>query len=151
MGFHFNLSNLKAETGDKALTSWWAVKLGRFQLWKKHANLCTVDTAVTLVSMLLWLKLSWVVIGLSPHLDINQDYFTDLKKKKKKFKTRLYYIKREPLQLNLLIVYHKICLNIASNCNGSPLEWAVNDESLFCWVSLVVLEMHMWAQPVGQG
>ena len=49
---------------------------------EKCANLCTLDAAVTSVAMLLWLQLSLkLCVGLSPHLDINQDFFTEFLEK----------------------------------------------------------------------
>ena len=77
-------TRVKAETGDKALTSWWAVKVERFQL-RKNVQIC-----VLWMQQLLRFQCYLVAVvfschvGLSPHLDKNQDYFTDFWKKKKK-------------------------------------------------------------------
>ena len=75
-------TRVKAETGDKALTSWWAVKLGRFQLRKKCEKFVSSGCSsyfgfnATLVAVVFS-----CYVGLSPHLDKNQDYFTDFWKK----------------------------------------------------------------------
>ena len=72
-------THVKAKTGDKVLTSWWAVKLGRFQLCKN------VQICVLWMQQLLRFQCYFGCschVGLSPHLDKNQDYFTDFWKKR---------------------------------------------------------------------
>ena len=45
-------TRVEAETGDKALTSWWVVKLGRNQLWKLTLQICVIPLATTVAFIL---------------------------------------------------------------------------------------------------